>query len=241
MKKREYIRGHRSFFNDRSALSFLLLLLSADIAFIVLYILQSSPMFAPNPLLELEQDYGYASIYMFIQELWIVLLVVAIFIQTKEMGYISWSALFTYLLCDDALCIHERLGSRVAQDLDLAPIFGLRPQDVGELVVLAIPILLLLILIAWSYFRGSTNFKTITNDLLVLLSVFACFGIVLDMVHVAVKHELLYYILGIIEEGGEMIAISLVAWYVFLLNISEGRPRFSLYRRLRAAVRNRFY
>ena len=39
--------------------------------------------------------------------------------------------------------------------------------------------------------------------------------------------------LALVEEGGELIAISLVAWYAFLLLLDNEQPRFSL-REIRA-------
>ena len=79
-------------------------------------------------------------------------------------------------------------------------------------------------------------FKKVTKDLLVLLLMIAFFGVFVDTVHSMVDLEWnLSFILVIIEDGGEMVAISLVVWYVFLLNLRKGHASFSLWNLASAA------
>jgi hypothetical protein len=48
----------------------------------------------------------------------------------------------------------------------------------------------------------------------VLLTALFAFGVVVDMVHVAVKSEVWQYRLGIIEDGSEMFVISSILTFV---------------------------
>jgi len=166
--------------------------------------------------------------------------VLYVYVKTEENGYIAWALLFTYLLCDDAMSIHERVGSIIASNFDFTPFFGLRLQDVGELAVTAISAVLLLTLIGFYYLRGLSMFQKISRDLLAMLLIIAFLGIVIDMVHIAVnpgwKLNLLF---DMIEDGGEMIAMSVVAWYIFLLNIRKGHASFSLCSLVHAALTRR--
>lgn len=49
------------------------------------------------------------------------------------------------------------------------------------------------------------------------------------MLHIALKiGRIVHLLLGVVEDGGEMIAMSFIVWYVFLLNVREGDIGFSL-------------
>jgi len=44
------------------------------------------------------------------------------------------------------------------------------------------------------------------------------FSVFIDAVHVVFKKSELYTVLGIIEETGEMLVMSVITWYVFYLD-----------------------
>ena len=228
MNKSKDFLQHIEYFKESSALSFLVLLVSADLAFIALHFLSGLTSFSltSDSDFQLTKDGGYPEIYQYIKEFWIMILILSVFVKTREIGYIAWATLSAYLLCDDALSIHERVGRIIANSLEFTPFLGLRLQDFGELAVTAIAAVLLLTLIGFFYLRGSNLFKKITRDLLVLLLVIAFFGVFVDMVHIPLKQLgwKMNFALGVIEDGGEMIAISMLACYVFLLNTRELDP-----------------
>ena len=220
-----------SYFKDGSASSLLGLLIAADVVFIGLHYLWGTSAILSNDLFALTQERGYAEVYQYVKFFWIVLLLIAIFWKTKSVGYLAWAALFAYLLADDSLSIHERVGFAIAQNLEFTPLFGLRPPDFGELLVTAIIAGILLSLIGIFYLRGSNDFRRITRDLLIFLLIIAFFGIVVDMLHVAINFGWrVTFILSIIEDGGELLIISIVTWYVFLLKIRGGSTKFSIFR-----------
>jgi hypothetical protein len=60
------------------------------------------------------------------------------------------------------------------------------------------------------------------------------------MLHIALKMgREVRILLGIVEDGGEMMAMSFVAWYVFLLNVREGDLGFALRSLVGAALTRR--
>ena len=227
-------------FKETSASSFLLLLLVADFAFISLHFLLAMTPTLNSPLYSLGTDRGYAEFYQYVKELWIIVLLLSICVKTRAVGYIAWAILFGYSLGDDALQVHEKFGSYIATRLSFVPLLGLRAQDFGELAVSAMSGALLLTLLAWFYVRGSDAFKQSTKHLLLLLLLVAFFGIFVDMLHTALKMgRTVNFLLGVVEDGGEMIAMSFVAWYVFLLNVREGNLGFSLRSLVDAALTRR--
>ena len=222
VKKNELFHQWKEYFKDTSASTFLLLLLVADCAFIFLNFLLWTPLLN-NPLFSLEKDGGYPEIYQYIKEFWIVGLLLSILIKTRAVGYSVWVLLFIYLLLDDALQIHETFGAYIATRLELTPFLGLRAKDFGELAISAMAAALFLTPLIFFYVRGSGTFKQVTRHLLLLLFALAIFGIFFDMLHVAVNMgKKVYFLLAVVEDGGEMVVMSFIAWYAFLLSLRDG-------------------
>lgn len=213
---------------DTAASTFLLLLLVADCAFIVLHFLALTVL-SNYPLLLLHVDQGYPEFFQYIKELWIVGLLLSLTIRTKAVGYSVWALLFLYLLIDDSLRIHETYGEFIAARLEFTPFLGLRAKDFGELAVSATAGGFFITLLALFYLNGSAAFKQTSRHLLLLLFALALFGIFFDMVHLATMGRWTFsYLLGIVEDGGEMIVMSVMAWYAFLLNLRKGNLASSL-------------
>ena len=206
-----------------SASLMLFMLLSADFVFIAVHCVN---LLTPiSKLFNIGQDGGYSEIFQYIKFFWIIILLSYIFLITKVSNYFSWITVFIYLLCDDALAIHENLGGKIAEYLNFQSHFNLRPIDFGELIVSMSAGILLLTVVALSYLQGSPTFKKISIDLLVLFFSLAFFGVVVDMAHVAIRlGNTVKSALGIIEDGGEMAVTSLIFWYVFCLALRKGKP-----------------
>jgi len=230
MRENELVPPWKEQFKEISASTFLLLLLVADCAFIFLHFLLLTPL-SYTPLLSLERDHGYPEFYQYIKELWIVVLLLSILIKTRAVGYSVWALLFLYLLFDDALQFHETFGVSIATRLEFTPFLGLQAWDFGELAVSAMVAALLLTSLILFYVRSQSTFKQATRHLLLLLLALAFFGIFVDMLHSALKMEWeVNYLLGVVEEGGEMVVMSFIAWYVFSLNVRARNIGISLRR-----------
>ena len=208
--------------NERGASIVAVLLLSADAVFIALHSMNELIPFLDNRLLSLEEEQGYGDVFQYVKWFWIVLLLVYVSIRRRSLLYVSWALVFAYLLCDDALSIHQTVGLRLASVFGLTPRFGLRPQDFGELAVTAAAGTILLGLVAWAYWRGSQAFRSTSRDLLLLVLALVFFGVIVDMVHAAIRFGSTgYAIMGTIEDGGEMVVTSLMVWYAFLLSVRD--------------------
>jgi hypothetical protein len=213
--------------NTPAAITFLLLLLALDLVFIFVHFLLLTDAF-DNGLFSLERDRGYPELYQYIKVFSIVILLYFLFTKTKVIGYSVWCLLFLYLLLDDAFSIHESFGGFIATNLALAPAIGLRAQDFGELAVSLIAATVFLIPLALFYARGLGAFKEVTRQLLWLLVALAFFGIFVDMLHVAINMGWkVRFLLGVVEDGGEMVVMSLMAWYVFLIYYRDGHASSS--------------
>lgn len=203
---------------EGSAASLLVLLVSVDLVFIGLHVLWDATSLVGNPMYSLEKDRGYPEMYQYIKELWAVLLFGQLFLKTREGGYAAWAFLFGYLLADDALFIHERVGVALAERTGAVPLLGLEPKDFGELAFVAAVMGLLLGSVGLFHWRGSPAFRRATGDLVLILALVAFFGVAVDMLHSALLERGVGLVLEVLEDGGEMVGISLVTGYAFALS-----------------------
>jgi hypothetical protein len=231
MHKNEIVRRHLSqVFNP----VLLVLLLGADIAFFLLHV-SNKLLPLSNVLLSLDIDGGYPEMFQYIKGYWIAIVLFAVCWRTHEGIYGAWALLFTYLLCDDALTVHERMGQVIARQWNYSSALGLRAQDFGELTVSMVAGSAFLVLITYFYLRCSNNAKNVSKDLALLLGVLVFFGVFIDMVNSIVRDRPVRG-LGILESGGEMAAMSMITSYVVALLERQRHVPGSLWHLTKAAL-----
>jgi hypothetical protein len=195
------------------------LFLATDVSFIIIHILYLVIDSISNPYFSIEEDRGYGELFQYIKEYWIAILLSFLAWKNRSFLYLGWSLLFFYLLLDDAAFIHENLGRFISHRLGFSPAFNLRAIDFGELIVSACVGLFFLICIATAHRFSDRSSKQDSRYLILMLFVLALFGIVVDMVHIALQSPYWEPSLGLIEDAGEMIVMSFIAWFVF--SVSE--------------------
>ncbi|NJR52038.1 MAG: hypothetical protein HC780_23165 [Leptolyngbyaceae cyanobacterium CSU_1_3] len=206
-----------------------------DFAFIVFHFLYEYTVLSKNPLLHISRDGGYAELFQYLKEFWSIALLSFLAIQTRSRSYLSWSSFFCYLLIDDSLSIHERLGDFIAEKLAFSALLKLRPVDFGELLVFGVSGLFFLTLIAIAYYLGDSFFRRASRKLIMLLLVLAFFGVAVDMLHVVFKFSRFEPLFSVLEDGGEMVVMSVMMCFIFSLSgriqegtntteIAEGKP-----------------
>lgn len=192
----------------------LTVLLCTDGVFCLLQFFGNTLAFAPDVHLALSKDGGYPEMFQYLKEFLIASVLFAVFLRSREVGYGVWALLFLYLLCDDALGIHEGVGTRVSRHWNLVPALGLRAQDLGELAVSLAVGVVFLVPMTYCYFHSKRATRIVVSDLALLLGLLAFFGVFFDMVHSGIGGLFQVRGLGTIEDGGEMAAMSLIAGYV---------------------------
>lgn len=222
------LRGN---FQDRISL-LLALLVTGDLAFILLYILNRIYRFTNMEMVRLDIEASYPEFYQYMKFVWILALLIYLVVMTRNKGYISWTLVFLYFLADDSLQIHERMGDLFLERIAFKPPFNISMEDVGELAAFAIFGLPLLALLVWSYYHGSGSFKKISKDLLLLVVVYAFIVVVFDFVHAALElSRSIDRVWALVEEGGEMVVVSTMVWYLFRVAFHKGEPRLFLLER----------
>ena len=212
-------------FSIRKTNLLLLILVAMDIIFvlghaIVIYLIFIRVEFdwSISNMFMVDYDGGYPEIFQYIKYISIIIAIIYILYQKKEYNYFSWLLLFTLLFFDDALSFHEQFGGFAAERFNYKPMFGLRAQDLGELTYVALFGPLVLLALVLGYRNGNGKYKKTNLDLVLLFSLFLFFGIVIDMLHVLFEdNRYTKLLMVLLEDGGEMLALSLLSWYFFFI------------------------
>lgn len=215
--------------------NFIVLLLCSDLIFIIIHIIEKIVFNIDGSLYNISTDRGYAEFYQYMKYFWIIILLIYIIRSTKSFSYISWIVVFTYFLFDDALEIHENVGRLLVKSFDFYPPLHIRLQDIGELEVFAIVGIILLAIIIWAKFHGSISFKKRSIDLGIFMVGFVFFGVFFDMLSSIFNGVVVG--LGMIEDGGEMIVMSLTLWYVFQASLSNENSELFLHEHLQIILK----
>ena len=161
--------------------------------------------------------------YQYLKFLAIIVSLIITALKNASLLYVAWTSDFVYFLLDDSLRVHERVGRYIAANLNFVPPLGLKLYDYGQLAVSATAGIILLLPLVWAYKNGSRMFREVSQDLALLILLLIFFGVVVDMAHSAIKLGWkITFLLGVIEDGGEMLSVSLILWYVFLMMVRNG-------------------
>jgi hypothetical protein len=209
------VQGDFGLFNPRHGSPLLQLLLLTDVAFVLLHLLLFYSELLNNELFSLRRDKGYPEFFQYLKELWIALLFVRQTLRTSDPRYLVWSALFAYMLADDYLMLHENIGAAAANSLGIVERWGLRGQDFGELGFYLVVGGTFCVLLVLAYGTGSVHFRRNSVALFALLLLFALFAVAGDLLHIILPFPALDRVFDVLEDGSEMIVMSLILWYVY--------------------------
>jgi hypothetical protein len=208
-------------------------LLGIDLLFILVHSAHAVYILSDNdntPTLgrrwNIERDASYAEIFGYGKTLIVLYMLVSIRTKYRPPIYLALIAIYTFVLLDDALHLHEVLGRGVAYALDLQPFAGLRARDVGELIVWTIFGVPLLALTLAAFVRSPPADRANGLLLLAALALLALFAVVADMAHVLMMDafrgaDLLFIV---IEDGGEQIALTLTCAVAILIRRELQNP-----------------
>lgn len=216
----------------------LLLLVAADLAFIVLHVVYIETSLLRGRPFSLEADNGIPEAYQYVKQFWLVLCMAALFRRTRAMVYLGWMLVFAFLLLDDAFQFHEHFGKWLAAQHALPVAFGLRPDDIGELLFAAGFGGVTAMLIGFGYWRGDSHARAVSRDIAILVVALGALGVGIDMVHVITyfKAPLLAQFLLMLEDGGEMLVVSLMVAYSLNVLSHRGHSTVDLWAWLRSVV-----
>jgi hypothetical protein len=203
----------------------LLLFLLADLFFIFFHILHVAPdewlPFFSNDAFAITEDLGMAEGFQYVKEFWIFLLLGFLALRKHKRELIGWSLLYGYLLSDDMFSLHEKLGDFIAaligNRFDALLIAHLKMDDIGEVIgILGIGLLFALILIP-NFLRLRPDARPVFRTLTWMLAGLLFFGLGLDLLDRLVDSRAIQELFKTVEDGGEMLVMSVTCWYAYTL------------------------
>jgi hypothetical protein len=190
-------------------------LIAADSLFVVGDLLQRAAVLH-DPRLLLTTERGYPEMLQYAKFAWVALALSVTAFRWKSFLALAWAFLFVFLLLDDLFQLHEAIGQALAARVDLPAWGNLRPGHVGEALFLSTvgAMVGILALLAWRRGRGPE--RELATVLVGGVALLALFGVAVDLVHSAASGRLARLVLAVVEEGGEMVAASLVSALVLI-------------------------
>ena len=186
------------------------------IALIIVHLFHTYYNVPASDFFDLEVDNNLPELFLYLQELGIVVLLYWLYQRHGNLLYFAWMLIFAYVLIDDSLLIHERIGVFLVDYFGVENNYGVRGRDITEVIVqLSFGVPLVLFAMWAHYFRGDRLSRRISTVLFILLVLLVAFAIVLDWFHVKIMIIYLKPILGTIEDGAEMFVITGIFWYLF--------------------------
>ncbi len=205
----------------------LVLLLAADLFYILLHILHKIPFTnSLIPLLKkdafsISQDLGLSESFQYAQELWVALLLIWLVFRLRKTNFWGWAALYFYFLLDDMLSIHEWMGDYAGPWMNRifsgTPLAGSKMDSVGEFLALATLGLVFVVIIYLTFRRSPPETRRAFVVLTWLTFALLFFGVGLDFGETFLPSEILKALARLLEDGGEMLSMSVILWYTYLL------------------------
>lgn len=167
----------------------------------------------------IDRDGTLAEWFNYLQTALCVAFLLGILRRTRQPLYGAWALIFLFAVADDSLEIHERAGAYLASHPGVPPLPGLSPQASGELLVWVAAGSVLLSVLCWSFLRSRPGAWAAGGVLGVAFAALVFFAVGVDMIHTRVSEPgaVLHDVLGIIEDGGEMLSIALACGLALLL------------------------
>lgn len=225
----------------------LLNLLFIDLIFVILHIFNKLHLFGDrfnlpvsfhafeSRIFSLTEDRGLAESFMYLKELTIVLLLIMLIYQNRVFLFGGLIFLFGYFLFDDMLSIHETVGYNLSEMFSFPSILGLRPEDLGELLVTAIAGAIIGSTLLIGYIIAKKEQRRIFRIYGYLIAGFLVFAVGVDMIDPSIDSLAMRGVVSMIEDTGEMFVMSLMVVYTlrFTVHCECEVPKFQLRRRTR--------
>ncbi len=170
--------------------------------------------------LHIENDRGIVGLWGYLK--WVAITGVLLLLWMRRGGpvFLGLAGVFFILLIDDALEVHERLGTFITVSAGFSDTLALRGQDFGELVSFGALGLLVLSVFGPAYLASDSDARRQALWFLALVGLLAVFGVGADMLHIAairltdgLTEAILGPLIAVIEDGGELLVATAILIY----------------------------
>lgn len=209
--------GHPSEKSPSRLTALIGLLILADLVFIALHVAFELGHIH-NPQFSVAEDRSYSEWFQYCKFFWIATCFGLLAAERSRAVYVVAALLFTYLVLDDAMRIHESVGKLIVASFGRDPYagthFSLRFQDVGEMLVTAIAGSTFLLLLVLAYWRGDAESRKACIHIVLWVGALGFCGVFLDIIYYPLRgYDWAEMPVSTLEDGGEMIVVSLIVFY----------------------------
>jgi len=212
----------------KEAPGFLFLLLITDTFFLALHVLNRFsrltgiwPVFRQDAF-DISYDLGMGEAFQYIKELWVILFLLWLIVRYHKWIYAGWALLFSFLLLDDMFSLHEHLAKVIVHALGYAEqkeiFLHLRYKDVGELAIALTAGVFFLLITGIGYLKSDWSTRRDLQSFFALCLLLAFFGVAFDVIGRLAENIVFQGLTTLLEDGGEMIAMSLICWFAYRLS-----------------------
>jgi len=162
-------------------------------------------------------DHSYPELFNYLQLLFVAAVLFMISYHTRSPLFTILAFCFIYVFLDDSMRFHEIGGGWLVENLNLPAIAGMRSQDLGEFMIFATAggVFFASLVLAWCYAEAVyRRYAVVFAMLLFLLAFFAVFIDIFRRILVPDTNSVLRGMVGVIEDGGEMLVAALSCWVV---------------------------
>ena len=181
-----------------------LLLVVADLALVLVHVVAVTRA-VESPFLRLDMDRSYAELFEYIKMIWSLVVLGLVAFAARSFAPIAWAPFLALLLLDNGWTLHERVGSIAAERLGLS-------HDGGELAFVAVAYSLAALPVLVAAIRVPDS-RALHRRLAIAVAALLAFGVGGDLLHavaIAFGGEPMQRTAAIVEDGGELVAFSLV-------------------------------
>ena len=185
---------------------------AVDLALIIVHVVNRATVDYRFPRIDIEL--GLGEIYQYGKFAVLVAVMVDVSRRSHTWSPLLWSLVFAYLLVDDALGLHEALGAVFGRALDRPP-GETSIQILADLTIAAG--VASIVLIAHRTRALSRRASVILIVGLVAFGMFAGGADALSRLGVVMERRSFRGLMAVIEEGGEMLSVSLMVWFTLMI------------------------
>jgi len=200
----------------------LFLLLAIDITLIVLDVINFYHPFRDSNLYDIETNDSYAEDFQNFKWVLMIIALAVLSLSTNNKKYLAWILVFVFLFLEDVFRIHQTLGIFFYHAFGMTS--GQRGGKIMELFAAAFLGFIFFAPVTEAYKKGDAVFRKHSKIMAILLALFLFCAIVIDQVHrlAIVSYNWKYnVVVGILEDGGELITESLLAGYLLSVALNK--------------------
>lgn len=170
-----------------------------------------------DPNFSVTKNFGYAETFQYLKAGFLAICFLILAIKYGRPLFYCWTAAFTFILLDDSIEIHEYLGYHLGEFLENNNLGFNLGNSAGELIVFGIFGLLIFVPLFYYFYKSKDReVKIVTQDMFILFAGLIFFGVGIDLVHdFTATGTVLNGVLGLAEDGGEMLIMSVMVWYLW--------------------------